>query len=259
MTTKQDNVIEPKLDREVNLGFIAPFTELKTKQYVNGDDRYFIFDTDENKEYEINDNLFHKLLSEMREKNRKTKEHGDKLDKLINLVDDISKLINEEKIMTTKDKKPVPFINEISCDEEVYKKGSVFEILDIPKEKANEYCIKLSKEDKRHKYDWHYFGGRVVVKRLEREFLRQEEKQTATIKVKGAEIYIVAITGILSMRAAGDFLGSYIASMAFRSRLPIETDGYYTINLIQVEDYPYSFKLIDFNPLKNKVFWSLLI
>lgn len=60
-------------------------------------------------------------------------------------------------------------MNEIYCDNEVYKKGSVFEILDVSKEKANEYCIKLSIEDPSYKYDWHYDKGRVIIKRLKSE------------------------------------------------------------------------------------------
>lgn len=162
--------------------------------------------------------------------------------------------------MTTK-----PFINEISCDEEVYKKGSVFETLDIPKEKANEYCMKLSMEDPSYKYDWHYFGGRVIVKRLEREILRNEKKQKqltlndneVMILVSYACVELGAIT-IKNMKADTahfyslrhlytDLLVQHRDEILFKEIGNYELKGKLEINQHGVEIW--NFELIDFKPL----------
>lgn len=92
----------------------------------------------------------------------------------------------------------------------------------------------------------------LLATRLEREFLRGEnqERNTVTIKVVDGQIFIISITGCHSRRAIGNFIGGYVGGSSFSSQLPVKSDGYYTINLIQAEDYPYDFELIDFKPLE---------
>ncbi|QQP86962.1 hypothetical protein [Entomomonas asaccharolytica] len=160
--------------------------------------------------------------------------------------------------MKAKDK-TVPFINETSCDEEVYKKGSVFEILDIPKEKANEYCRELNLSDDSYKYDWHYFGGRVVVKRLEREFLRKEEElnRLIEVQVEANGSYITVFDGrfshneIFNLNAIfKDITLKIIRDMYFKNG-----NGCYRfkflspyIGFVDIPDHTH-FELIDFKPL----------
>ena len=48
---------------------------------------------------------------------------------------------------------------------EVYEKGVLVEVCDMPKYKADALCKRLT-EKTGLLHDWHYFGGRVVIKRL---------------------------------------------------------------------------------------------
>lgn len=51
------------------------------------------------------------------------------------------------------------------CDYEVYSHGKVIGVFDMPKDEANQLVVKLSKKTG-NRIDWHYFGGRVVMKML---------------------------------------------------------------------------------------------
>jgi len=51
------------------------------------------------------------------------------------------------------------------CDYEVYSHGKVIGIFDMPKDEANQLVVKLSKKTG-NRIDWHYVGGRVVMKML---------------------------------------------------------------------------------------------
>lgn len=48
------------------------------------------------------------------------------------------------------------------CDDDVFKRGELVGIFDMPKEEAEAACKKATLETGR-KHDWHYFGGRVRV------------------------------------------------------------------------------------------------
>ena len=56
-------------------------------------------------------------------------------------------------------------LDENTCNEEVYEKGVLVEVCDMPKYKADARCKRLT-EETGLLHDWHYFGGRVVIKRL---------------------------------------------------------------------------------------------
>jgi hypothetical protein len=58
------------------------------------------------------------------------------------------------------------------CDEDVYTYGESVGVYDMKKDEAEAYCQSLTAESDTHNYDWHYFGGRVHVKRLSRTFRR---------------------------------------------------------------------------------------
>lgn len=51
------------------------------------------------------------------------------------------------------------------CDYEVYSHGKVIGVFDMPKDEANQLVVKLSKKTG-NRIDWHYVGGRVVMKML---------------------------------------------------------------------------------------------
>ena len=48
---------------------------------------------------------------------------------------------------------------------EVYAHGKVIGVFDMPKDEANQLVVKLSKKTG-NRIDWHYVGGRVVMKML---------------------------------------------------------------------------------------------
>jgi len=51
------------------------------------------------------------------------------------------------------------------CDEEVFAKGSLIGIFDMPRDEAETYCTQATKRTGR-KHDWYYAAGRVVIKAL---------------------------------------------------------------------------------------------
>lgn len=63
------------------------------------------------------------------------------------------------------EEEPLPKPVELACNKEVYEKGVLVEVCDMPKYKADARCKRLTKETGLL-HDWHYFGGRVVIKRL---------------------------------------------------------------------------------------------
>lgn len=69
---------------------------------------------------------------------------------------------------TEDDPMPQPVeLDTNACNQEVYEKGVLVEVCDIPKEEADKYCKSLT-EESGMLHDWHYFGGRVVIKRLQK-------------------------------------------------------------------------------------------
>lgn len=72
------------------------------------------------------------------------------------------------------------------CDKDVYKYGVVFsteEHLNDP-EKT---CKNLSKKDNVYRYDWYYSAGRIVIKRLKRDFV-PKEKQIENLKKENEDL-----------------------------------------------------------------------
>lgn len=63
------------------------------------------------------------------------------------------------------EEEPLPKPVELACNKEVYEKGVLVEVCDMPKYKADARCKRLT-EETGLLHDWHYFGGRVVIKRL---------------------------------------------------------------------------------------------
>lgn len=61
----------------------------------------------------------------------------------------------------------------LSCDLDVYKHGELIGVYDMPKEAAEALRHQLTKETGRL-HDWHYVGGRVVMKALPEGFVKQE-------------------------------------------------------------------------------------
>lgn len=63
------------------------------------------------------------------------------------------------------EEEPLPKPVELACNKDVYEKGVLVEVCDMPKYKADARCKRLT-EETGLLHDWHYFGGRVVIKRL---------------------------------------------------------------------------------------------
>lgn len=61
------------------------------------------------------------------------------------------------------------------CNMEVYKHGELVGVYDMPKEEAEELCEKLTKETG-CLHDWHYVGGRVVMKALPKGYVMEADK-----------------------------------------------------------------------------------
>lgn len=55
------------------------------------------------------------------------------------------------------------------CNLDVYKHGEIVGVFDMPKVEAEELRHRLTKETGRV-HDWHYSGGRVVMKVLPEDF-----------------------------------------------------------------------------------------
>jgi hypothetical protein len=64
---------------------------------------------------------------------------------------------------------------DMACDLDVYKHGELIGVYDMPKAEAEELRKKLTKETGRL-HDWHYFGGRVVMKALPEGFVPESHK-----------------------------------------------------------------------------------
>lgn len=93
-------------------------------------------------------------------------------------------------------------LNKDECDHEVYAHGEVIGVFDMPKDKANELVVKLSKKTG-NRIDWHYVGGRVVMKMLppkasvnsrtlksrnQREGKRTKVKQVRVLELNGVNL-----------------------------------------------------------------------
>ena len=60
---------------------------------------------------------------------------------------------------------PMPGSDPNICNRKVYEEGISIGMFDMPKEEAEALCKRLT-EETGLLHDWHYFGGRVVIKRL---------------------------------------------------------------------------------------------
>lgn len=61
------------------------------------------------------------------------------------------------------------------CDERVFKYGDVVAITDMPKEQADQHCKDMTANSDRQ-YDWHYSGGRVVIKALKKGYITDKDR-----------------------------------------------------------------------------------
>lgn len=66
------------------------------------------------------------------------------------------------------------------CNQDVYKHGKVVGVYDMPKEEAEAACKKAT-EDSGCLHDWHYVGGRVVVKALPKDFYDEDVPKMKTL------------------------------------------------------------------------------
>lgn len=67
-------------------------------------------------------------------------------------------------------------IDRDMCNEQIYKNGESYTIrADLTKKQANEFFTKLTNDSKEYAYDWHYFAGRVHIKRLKKSLLSCQE------------------------------------------------------------------------------------
>lgn len=57
-------------------------------------------------------------------------------------------------------------MNHDKCNEDIYSKGKVVAVMDCPKLVMNAICEEVSKRYN-IEIDWHYVGGRCIVKTLE--------------------------------------------------------------------------------------------
>lgn len=68
------------------------------------------------------------------------------------------------------------------CNIYIYNHGTVHGVYDKSKEDAEDFCNNLNDSDPDNVYDWHYVGGRAVVKTLPRVLFNQY-KINGTIKL----------------------------------------------------------------------------
>lgn len=66
------------------------------------------------------------------------------------------------------------------CNDDVYKHGQIVGVYSMPKEEAEALCQRLTRETGRA-HDWHYSGGRVVVKVLPKDFYDEEVPKIKTL------------------------------------------------------------------------------
>ena len=68
-------------------------------------------------------------------------------------------------------------IDKDVCNEQIYKNGESYTIrADLTKKQANEFCEKLTNDSKEYAYDWHYYAGRVHIKRLKKSLLSYQDE-----------------------------------------------------------------------------------
>ena len=75
-------------------------------------------------------------------------------------------------------------IDNDKCSEEIYKYGESCGLrTDLTKQKANEFCEKLTNDSEEYAYDWHYIAGCVQIKRLKKSLLGyQDEVQPSEVQ-----------------------------------------------------------------------------
>lgn len=67
-------------------------------------------------------------------------------------------------------------IDKDVCNEQIYKNGESCGVrADLTKLQANDFCEKLTNDSEEYAYDWHYFAGRVHIKRLKKSLLDCQE------------------------------------------------------------------------------------
>lgn len=57
-------------------------------------------------------------------------------------------------------------LNPTQCDLDVYKDGVTLGVFDMTREDADRYCLDAANKNPGFQFDWHYSGGRVVIKAL---------------------------------------------------------------------------------------------
>lgn len=63
------------------------------------------------------------------------------------------------------------------CNEQIYKDGESCGVrTDLTKQEANELCEKMTNDSEEYAYDWHYFAGRVHIKRLKKTLLDYQDE-----------------------------------------------------------------------------------
>ena len=68
-------------------------------------------------------------------------------------------------------------IDKDVCNEQIYKCGESYCVrADFTKQQANEFCEKLTNNSEEYAYDWHYFAGRVHIKRLKKSLLSCQDE-----------------------------------------------------------------------------------
>ena len=68
-------------------------------------------------------------------------------------------------------------IDKDVCNEQIYKHGESYSVrADLTKQQANEFCEKLTNDSKEYAYDWHYYAGRVHIKRLKKSLLSCQDE-----------------------------------------------------------------------------------
>lgn len=67
-------------------------------------------------------------------------------------------------------------MSSAECNDVVYKNGETVGVYDMPKEEAEYLRKKLTKETGRL-HDWHYVGGRVVMKALPEGFVYEDPEE----------------------------------------------------------------------------------
>lgn len=99
------------------------------------------------------------------------------------------------------------------CNQDVFDHGYVYGVIDMPKEKAELFCKEKS-EETGNQFDWHYHGGRAVVKCLTKEraaeLLAERERAAENEKLKQKNTEMLRALTILSAMNLGSYANSLV-------------------------------------------------